>query len=634
MKLYFLFVIQPLHLIVIQSLNIFNHQMLLTPERNIVHMDLDCFFVSVSRLINPKLNGKPVLVGGGERGVVAACSYEARKFGIHSAMPMKQAKRLCPEAIVVRGDYEEYTKKSDEVTEIISQSVPVYEKASIDEFYMDLTGMDKFFKTYDYVKELWEKIKKESGLPLSFGLSANKTVSKIATDEAKPCGQLKINFGGEKIFLAPLAVNKIPGVGEKTYHLLRSMGVQKINTLQQMPVELMERALGENGISIWKKANGIDNSPVEPYDERKSISTEETFDTDTIDVQQLKFILIKMTEKLCYQLRDEVKLTSCVTVKIRYSDFDTHTMQSRIAYTSSDHTLIARVKELFDKLFQRRVLIRLVGVRFSHLVRGGYQINLFEDSESVIKLYQAMDRMRHRYGSEKLIRAAGSKLLLREFNPFNGIKKDPNTNSKTMLTISDSSPAIVKGEIPFNDYFILLTPTGTTLQEIQNFKSKLSLLIGNYPGKYSAPHITLFRFWCLNENEEKLLSVLYDFSKSKSAFTVYIEGFHCFESSRTLYADIQNKEPIEQLYTDLVTHIKQNMDGIKASYKSKLNPHLTIGKELSEPQFYLAKEEFLYRRFDSEFSCPHLTILKRPVNTIKKKEYWNKWREITFGKLR
>ncbi|HAP01983.1 MAG TPA: DNA polymerase IV [Bacteroidetes bacterium] len=397
--------------------------MLLTTERNIVHMDLDCFFVSVSRLLNPKLNGKPVLVGGGERGVVAACSYEARKFGIHSAMPMKQAKRLCPEAIIVRGDYDEYTKYSDIVTEIISEKVPVYEKSSIDEFYIDLTGMDKFFGSYKFILELWEKIKKNTGLPLSFGLSPNKTVSKIATDEAKPCGQMKINFGAEKLFLAPLTVSKIPGVGEKTYHLLRSMGVQYINTLQQMPVELMERALGENGTTIWKKANGIDNSPVEPYDERKSISTEETFDSDTTDVQQLKFILIKMTEKLCYQLRDEVKLTSCVTVKIRYSDFDTHTMQSRIAYTSSDHVLIARVKELFDKLFQRRMLIRLVGVRFSHLVRGGYQINLFEDSESVIKLYQAMDRMRRRYGSDKVLRAAGVGFSMRGFNPFNGIRK-------------------------------------------------------------------------------------------------------------------------------------------------------------------------------------------------------------------
>lgn len=392
-------------------------------NRSIVHMDLDSFFVSVSCLDHPKLKGKPVLIGGtSDRGVVASCSYEARAYGVHSGMPMKLARRLCPDALIVRGDYERYSYFSDMVTDIISERVPVYEKSSIDEFYIDLSGMDRFFGCYKWATELRQRITKETGLPISFGMSENKTVSKVATGEAKPNGQQKIDFGNEKTFLAPLPVRKIPMVGEKTAHLLKTMGVEKIETVQQMPMELMESVLGDNGISIWKKANGIDNTPVEPYNERKSLSTEETFEQDTIDVDYLKSLIVTMTEKLAFQLRTEDKLTACVTIKIRYSNFDTHTMQSRIPYTSNDHTLIARAKELFDKLFDRRMLIRLIGVRFSHLVGGGYQINLFEDSEEMIRLYQAMDKLRQRFGDTSIRRAIGTEYEMRRFNPFNGKK--------------------------------------------------------------------------------------------------------------------------------------------------------------------------------------------------------------------
>ncbi len=390
-------------------------------RRTIVHMDLDSFFVSVSCLMNPALKGKPVLVGGsGDRGVVAACSYEARRFGIHSAMPMKLARRLCPEALLVRGDYEAYSKYSDLVTDIIREQSPLYEKSSIDEFYLDVSGMDKFFGCWKWSGELRQRIMKETGLPISFGLSQNKTVSKVATNEAKPNGQMKIDFGNEKSFLAPLPVGKIPMIGEKTSQLLQRMGVEKVHTLQEMPPELLQQVLGENGISIWKKANGIDHTPVIPYSERKSISSEETFDTDSIDLVKMKGLLIRMTEKLTFQLRTEEKLCSCITVKIRYANFDTHTMQCRIPYTSCDHHLIPRVKELFDRLFQRRMLIRLIGVRFSHLVNGRYQINLFEDRTDTIQLYQAMDRMRQRFGEDKIQRAVGADYTMRQFNPFNG----------------------------------------------------------------------------------------------------------------------------------------------------------------------------------------------------------------------
>jgi DNA polymerase-4 len=387
-----------------------SNQTSVTPNKSIVHMDLDTFFVSVERLQNSSLNGKPLLIGGtGDRSVVASCSYEARKFGVHSAMPMKLALRMCPDAIVMRGDYEQYSKYSHIVTDIIKEQVPLYEKTSIDEFYIDLTGMDRFFGCYTFASELRQKIIKESGLPISFGQSVNKTVSKVATGEAKPNGQLNIIHGTEKPFLGPLSIKKIPMVGDKTYHLLKNMGVQKIQTVQEMPVELMERLLGESGVIIWKKANGIDNTPVIPYSERKSISTEETFQIDTIDVNALRNIMVSMTEKLGFQLRNQKKLTSCITVKVRYSNFDTHTMQARIPYTACDHVLIKRVKELFEKLYTRRMLVRLIGVRVSHLVSGNYQINLFDDTEEMMNLYQAIDRMKARFGEQKIIRAVGIK---------------------------------------------------------------------------------------------------------------------------------------------------------------------------------------------------------------------------------
>ena len=391
-------------------------------ERAIMHLDLDTFFVSVERLMDSRLNNRPILIGGtSDRGVVASCSYEARKFGIHSAMPMKMARDLCPEAVIIRGNSGNYLKYSDLVTDIVKESVPLYEKTSIDEFYADLTGMDRFYGCMKFAGELRQKVIRETGLPISFGLSVNKTVSKVATGLAKPNNQLKVNYGEERRFLAPLSVRKIPMVGEKTYQTLRHLGVQKIVTVQEMPVELMEKVLGKHGTDIWKKANGIDNSPVINYSERKSISTERTFDKDTTDVGKLKGILTAMAENLAFQLRRGEKLSSCITVKIRYSDFNTYSMQMRIPYTSADHLLIPKVQELFDKLYNRRLLVRLIGVRYSHLVGGGYQINLFEDSEERISLYQAMDKMRLRYGDRAVISAAG--IMARSIgrhNPFDG----------------------------------------------------------------------------------------------------------------------------------------------------------------------------------------------------------------------
>lgn len=366
-----------------------------------MHCDLDTFFVSVERLINSDLNEKPVLIGGnGDRGVVASCSYEARKFGVHSAMPMKLALRMCPEAIVVRGDHDLYAKYSSTVTEIIEEVAPVVEKASIDEHYLDITGMDRFFGSWKWTQELRSKIIKETGLPISFGLSVNKTVSKIATGEAKPSGEKQVADGTEKLFLAPLSIRKIPMVGEKSYLLLRNMGISQIETLQQMEVFTMRRVLGENGVSIWQKANGQDNSPVVPFREQKSMSKETTYQIDTIDMSILRKTLIAMVDELAYELRAQQKLTGCITLKIRYSNFDTHTQQISINYSNSDRVITEKVMELFTKLYSRRMLIRLIGVKFSKLIHGSYQVDLFNDTQEDINLMQAIDKIRNRFGVE------------------------------------------------------------------------------------------------------------------------------------------------------------------------------------------------------------------------------------------
>jgi len=391
-------------------------------DRAIVHMDLDSFFVSVECLQNPDLLGKPVLIGGkSDRGVVSSCSYEARAFGVHSAMPIKKARALCPEAIVLSGSVGLYSKYSHIVTDIIKDSVPLYEKSSIDEFYIDLTGMDRYFGCLQFATELRQKIMRESGLPISFGLATSKTVAKIATGEAKPNNQLEVPKGEEIAFLAPLSVQKIPMAGKQTVQKLHKMGIRHIKDLQETPKALLERSLGKAGIILWRKARGIDNSPVKPYRERKSISMERTFEHDINDRDKLKSLFIAMTENLCFQLRKKNKLTACVAVKVRYSDFETHTIQAHVPYTSADHILIEQVLELFDRLYDQKQLLRLVGVRMSHLVGGGHQINLFEDSAGLINLYQAMDEVRDRFGDRAVGRAAGKEVKrIGRFNPFKG----------------------------------------------------------------------------------------------------------------------------------------------------------------------------------------------------------------------
>lgn len=379
-------------------------------ERSIVHMDLDSFFVSVELLRRPELKRKPIIIGGSsDRGVVSSCSYEARKFGVHSAMSSVKAKQLCPEAIFIHGDMDEYSKQSKLVRQIIHDKAPLYQQASIDEFYLDISGMDKFFGIVKWTNELCESISKNAGLPISYGLSINKTVSKIATNQSKPLGRLHVPAGTEKDFLAPLAVEEIPMVGKKTTEILNNAGIKDIRTLSNTPVVQLEKLLGQHAHGLWQRANGIDLSPVEPYSERKSISTETTFGEDSMNVAMFHATLLQMVEELCFSLRKKNFLTGCLTVKIKYSNFEKETKQCTFSYTSSDEVLMEKITVLFDSLYNKRKRVRLIGVKLSNLIHGNYQIGLFEDTQKTQNLYAAMDAIRTKFGEDAVKRALGKK---------------------------------------------------------------------------------------------------------------------------------------------------------------------------------------------------------------------------------
>jgi DNA polymerase IV len=388
-------------------------------QRQIAHLDLDSFFVSVERLRNRAYIGKPLIIGGtSNRGVISSCSYEARAYGLRSAMPIKQAKQLCPEniGIYITPDMDEYSKHSKIVTQIIEEKSPLYEKSSIDEHYIDLTGMDKFFNCLKWSQELRQTIIKESGLPISFGLSVNKTVSKIATDQSKPNGELYVPQDRVIPFLSPLHVSKMPMVGAKTNEQLKQLGITTIEGLRQIPIQLLQKVFGKSGISLWEKAHGIDTSPVEPYSERKSISSEITFNKDTIDIKMLDEIIAGMVEEVCFRLRKEEKVASCVVIKLRYSNFDTHTIQQKISYTAFDHEIIYIAKQLFKKLYEKRMLIRLIGVKLTDLCQGNQQINLFDNTTEQISLYQTLDKIKKRFGDTSVMHCPGL-LMHQKENP-------------------------------------------------------------------------------------------------------------------------------------------------------------------------------------------------------------------------
>lgn len=380
----------------------------MSTQRHIAHFDLDAFFVSVECILDPSLKGKPLLVGGhSERGVVAACSYEARKYGIHSAMPMKTAMRLCPHATVVGNARGQYSKYSRWVTEIIAAKAPLFEKASIDEFYLDLTGMDRFFDPYQWTISLREEITKATGLPISFALASNKMIAKIATNEAKPNGYMQVPAGMEQEYLAPLKVSKIPGVGDHTCQTLNEMGIVTIRDLSRQSMTDLERKFGKYGLDLYNKARGIHEGEVTPYHEAKSISTENTFEENKTDMDFLMMELVRMTERVAYELRQDNKTAGCIAVKIRYPDFETTSRQVTIPYTFYDDELIGKAKELFHKLYRKGQPIRLLGVRLSELTGEAIQTNLFQDNLKKNLLYKAIDDVKNKYGKYSIVKAGG-----------------------------------------------------------------------------------------------------------------------------------------------------------------------------------------------------------------------------------
>ncbi|MBC7889621.1 MAG: DNA polymerase IV [Ferruginibacter sp.] len=379
-----------------------------TPQRIIAHFDLDSFFVSVEVLNDPSLKGKPVFVGGSERGVVAACSYEARKFGIHSGMPSKKALLLCPQAIVLKGTRSDYSKYSRWVTQIIASKAPLFEKASIDEFYLDLTGMDKFFNPLQWTIDLRKQIMDETGLPISFGMGSNKMIAKIATNQAKPNGYLQVPFGKEKEFLAPLQVNKIPGVGDHTHEVLKAMGIWTIGDISLKTKDELEERLGKWGIDLWHKSFGIHSGVVTQYHEAKSISSENTFEENKTDISFLMSEVVRLSEKIAFELRQDGKVTGCIAVKIRYPDFETNSRQTTLPLTCADDEIIPVAKDLFHKLYKKGQPVRLLGVRLSGLINGAIQTNLFDNTERKNDLYKAIDDVKNRFGKVKLKRASSN----------------------------------------------------------------------------------------------------------------------------------------------------------------------------------------------------------------------------------
>lgn len=388
-------------------------------KRYIMHIDLDSFFVSVERLYDPSLIGKAIIIGGNaQRGVVASCSYEARQYGVHSGMPSRDAFKLCPHAISVRGNHERYSLFSKRVTKIIDEMVPLYQKASVDEFYIDLTGTDRYFDPYKLASDVRQRIIKETKLPISFGLGSGRTIAKMATNKAKPNGQLFVPHGSEMAFLAPLRIQAIPGLGESACKKLYAYSIETIGQLQKVELRFLQTVFGKNGLWIYEKARGIDHGDVVPHSDRKSISTENTFSNNISDRRTLETTLVSMTEELSSKLRRENKLASCLAIKIRYNNFETHTLQEKIPLTAAEHILIPGIKNLLTRAWDNGRPVRLIGVRLSELATGSYQINLFDDNEQQIKLYQAMDRINFRFGDKTICRAAGMHVGTRNFNPF------------------------------------------------------------------------------------------------------------------------------------------------------------------------------------------------------------------------
>ncbi|MDD5311598.1 MAG: DNA polymerase IV [Dehalococcoidia bacterium] len=376
-------------------------------NRTIFHIDLDAFFVTVEQVLNPALRGKPVIVGGrpDRRGVVASASYEARKFGVHAAMPLSQAKRLCPDAVFLTGHFNRYREYSEKFMAILADYSPCLEPGGLDEAYLDVTGCENFGSWRALAMKIKERTKKETGLVASVGIAPCKVVAKIASDLGKPDGLIEVLSGGEKQFLAPLPVQKLPGVGQKTAKVLLSMGIRTIGQLAAMPSETFKNRFGAGIAWLHEHANGIDDSVVEMRGEARSISRETTFETDTTDRDFLKATLRYFAEKLGSELRETDKRARTVGIKLRYADFETvnRSLTSQEATNLDDEIFKRAVSLLESALAKKSRPVRLVGLEVSNLVRGEGQLSLFDaEAKRQEQLDRAIDRVRDKYGFDAI----------------------------------------------------------------------------------------------------------------------------------------------------------------------------------------------------------------------------------------
>ena len=375
---------------------------------SILHVDMDAFFVSVELLDRPELRGKPVIVGGraDQRGVVSTASYEARKYGVHSAMPLRTAARLCPHAVFLDCRHHLYSEWSDRVAAILGKYSPVVEMASVDEAYLDLAGTERLFgPPFGAAHALLREITATTGLPCSAGLARTRLVAKVASDQAKPRGLLWVPAGSEEIFLAPLGVRRIPGIGKVTEAALVAAGIETVGQLAATSQEKLERDFGKWGAALYRKARGGDTYEFSMDAEPKSISHDQTFSADTSDHVALDATLSLLCQKAMKRLREARLSASTVTLTIRYAGFETISRARTLREpTHLDPIVFDCVRKLFDRHWDRSRKVRLVGVALSSLTHGGEQLDLLDAPrrEKLERLAQATDQLRDRFGFSKL----------------------------------------------------------------------------------------------------------------------------------------------------------------------------------------------------------------------------------------
>ena len=374
----------------------------------ILHMDMDAFFVSCEIQEDPSLKGKPVIIGSKDgRGIVSTCSYEARKYGVHSAMPGRQAYRLCPEGIFLKGRGALYRQYAEQVREIVREHVPDTAFASIDEFYCDLTGFERFYGAWDYARQLRHAIISGTGLPVSMGLARSKTLAKMATNAAKPNGEKFVRPGEEHDFMAPLPISAIPMVGPKFTQKLADLGLHKIEQLLDFDLDAFEQRFGKMGRSLYFKIHGEGGRFGAPR-ERKSIGVERTLSEDTLDEDYLRRLLLGMAEKLAHQLRNKRLTSGCVNIKLRYHDFKTYTRQMTVPPTADDRKIHAAALQLFRQNWNPNKAVRLIGVRCTALQTAAEQANLFDNREKQSKLETVLDELKTKHGLQSVHRAAAT----------------------------------------------------------------------------------------------------------------------------------------------------------------------------------------------------------------------------------